>query len=305
MAYFECTVGGGEDLTLTVSCTQALAGEVITLTNGVETLTALCPSVSPYEVFFEIPEAGTWTVSSGTYSETYEITPNYTAQLGFIHISCTIYSAANDTVIFNDADGAKAVVTDSTGKAENVEITLGGLSETITFTSMIAKDPLNLSNAYTKTLAVTNTTTEIYVMPDFDIMLYWYGYNPVTLHEAKSGNVTITDNTNDINIKTLTASSSVYAWKYTDSITNVTNHNKFKAIFKSSVTTGGFQINGQNPFNATNNSNIVIAFGTNDIQANAVTYKELNLPNDSKSGSIRIGTWYDTVDGTLYALWID
>ena len=70
MAYFHCLIGGGSSgggYTLTVTCDSDFASSTITCTDGVTTLTQTCPSASPYEVVFAIPNGGTWTVS-GTIS---------------------------------------------------------------------------------------------------------------------------------------------------------------------------------------------------------------------------------------------
>lgn len=66
MAYFHCLIGGGSSgggYELTVTCDADFAGTTITATDGVTTLTQTCPSASPYEVVFAIPNGGTWTVS--------------------------------------------------------------------------------------------------------------------------------------------------------------------------------------------------------------------------------------------------
>ena len=66
MAYFHCLIGGGSSgggYELTVTCDADFAGTTITCTDGVTTLTETCPSSSPYEVVFVIPNGGTWTVS--------------------------------------------------------------------------------------------------------------------------------------------------------------------------------------------------------------------------------------------------
>ena len=66
MAYFHCLIGSGSSgggYELTVTCDADFAGTTITCTDGVTTLTQTCPSASPYEVVFEIPNGGTWTVS--------------------------------------------------------------------------------------------------------------------------------------------------------------------------------------------------------------------------------------------------
>lgn len=68
MAYFDCQiVQGGGGMILTVTCDPVYAGTTITATDGEITLTATCPSSSPYTVEFKIPNSGSWTIS-GTYS---------------------------------------------------------------------------------------------------------------------------------------------------------------------------------------------------------------------------------------------
>ena len=80
MAYFHCLIGGGSSgggYELTVTCDAAFAGTTITCTDGVTTLTQTCPSASPYEVVFAIPNGGEWTVSgvigSASYSASVDI----------------------------------------------------------------------------------------------------------------------------------------------------------------------------------------------------------------------------------------
>lgn len=71
MNRFRCTIAsGGGALTLTVTCESAFAGATITATDGTTTLTKTCPSSSPYEVVFNLPNGGTWTISSGNDSVT-------------------------------------------------------------------------------------------------------------------------------------------------------------------------------------------------------------------------------------------
>ena len=80
MAYFDCVFGGGSSgggYELTVTCDADFAGTTITCTDGVTTLTQTCPSASPYEVVFAIPNGGEWTVSgvigSASYSTAIDI----------------------------------------------------------------------------------------------------------------------------------------------------------------------------------------------------------------------------------------
>ena len=74
MAYFHCLIGGGSSgggYELTVTCDADFAGTTITATDGVTTLTQTCPSSSPYEVVFAIPNGGEWTISGIISGQTY------------------------------------------------------------------------------------------------------------------------------------------------------------------------------------------------------------------------------------------
>lgn len=70
MLLFECTLSGG-GATLSVTCDEEFAGETITCSKTGVTLTATCPSDSPYIVEFSIPESGTYTVSCTVDGNTY------------------------------------------------------------------------------------------------------------------------------------------------------------------------------------------------------------------------------------------
>ena len=96
MAYFECIIGGA-GTTLTVTCDSAFAGKTITCTDGTTTLTAVCPSASPYVVEFDLENDGTWTISgtiSGTTHST-SITIETSATLHEIPNGSTITPVAN------------------------------------------------------------------------------------------------------------------------------------------------------------------------------------------------------------------
>lgn len=72
---FRCTLAsGGGAIVLTVTCDADFAGLTITATDGTTTLTQTCPSTSPYEVEFNIPNAGQWTISGVISGETQSIT---------------------------------------------------------------------------------------------------------------------------------------------------------------------------------------------------------------------------------------
>jgi hypothetical protein len=56
---------------LVVTCAQDFAGSVITATNGTDTFTETCPSVSPYTVRFEGIPTGTYTISGVSQGQTF------------------------------------------------------------------------------------------------------------------------------------------------------------------------------------------------------------------------------------------
>ena len=94
-----------------------------------------------------------------------------------------LYSAAADVVTVSFGNNTYTYTTDSNGHVSAILPT-----GAVTFTSSIAKDPSDpsLSAAYSKTVNISNNTTEVYVMPDN--VLYWYGY--------QSGNLEVCSTTN-------------------------------------------------------------------------------------------------------------
>ena len=93
----------------------------------------------------------------------------------FINVNVTMYGAVGAVITYTDANGSQTQTLDSTGKKTNVIISVMPSSPTIVFTdTTVAKDPDNLSNNYTKSVTITDSTTNIYVMPDN--ALYWYGW---------------------------------------------------------------------------------------------------------------------------------
>lgn len=84
-----------------------------------------------------------------------------------------IYSAASDTVYYTE-DGQDITIctTDTTGHGTVAKSLLP--NGTYTLKSTVADDPSNLSNKYSKTVTITDGTSEIYLMPENT--MYWYGY---------------------------------------------------------------------------------------------------------------------------------
>ena len=138
---------------------------------------------SPYT--FTVHSAGTWTITSTyngvTVTEDVVITTSgQTESVNMVSKTITVdlYSAAADTVSFTDETGAKTATTDSSGLASGVSISFNRYAPSITFTSSVAKDPSNLSVDFSKTVSLTDATTEVVIMPEArSKMLYWYGFN--------------------------------------------------------------------------------------------------------------------------------
>lgn len=191
MAYFDCTIGsaGEFSIPLVVTCTANFAGKTITCSDGTTTLTGTCPSASPYEVEFELPNTGTWTVSGTISGHTYSdsvLVNEFDAELvDKIDITVDVYSAASDTLSYVGVDGqTHTVTTDSTGYASTT-ISILATGSTITFESSVALDPEDVTSHYSKSIALTSATPEVYLMPSNAI--YWFGYKNSSYGELQGG----------------------------------------------------------------------------------------------------------------------
>ena len=110
MAYFRCSTGStssGDGVALVVACDADFAGSVITATNGTDTFTETCPSVSPYTVRFENIPVGTYTISgvSGGVTVTTQFTVlDYTTSLHNIPTGATVTPVNNIQIWLHCAD---------------------------------------------------------------------------------------------------------------------------------------------------------------------------------------------------------
>ena len=193
MAYFHCLIGGGSSgsgLTVVVTCDPDLAGTTITCTDGVTTLTATCPSASPYEVEFDIPNGGDWTISGVMGGETVstEISFPTTVMLtSYVQKTITIHSAKEDTISYTDVYGDTQTEVFASGQtSKQITVTIDPNGSSLTFVSGVAKDPSNLSNAYSKTVTITNNTSDVWLMPNN--VLYWWGYESSDLENLSTAN---------------------------------------------------------------------------------------------------------------------
>ena len=203
MAYFHCLIGGGSSgggYELTVTCDADFAGTTITCTDGVTTLTQTCPSSSPYEVVFEIPNGGDWTISGVVGGHTVSTgvnIPTSASLIATVQQTVTIHSAKEDTISYTDIDGATQTITFASGAtSKQVQITIEPSGSSITFTSSVAKNPNNLSQDYSKTFTITASTTDIYLMPDAVKTLYWWGYESDNLEDCSTANGWVVGYTN-------------------------------------------------------------------------------------------------------------
>lgn len=235
MAYFHCLIGGGSSgggYELTVTCDADFAGTTITATDGVTTLTKTCPSASPYEVVFEIPNGGDWTISGVVGGQTVSTGVNFPISAELITTvqqTVTIHSAKEDTISYTDIDGATQTITFASGAtSKQVQITIEPNGSSITFTSSVAKNPNNLSQDYSKTFTITTSTTDIYLMPDAVKTLYWWGYvsDDVEVISTANGwthtNYTFTNPTFNVNSARFSSSSGVECGIGTKSTINAT-----------------------------------------------------------------------------------
>lgn len=180
--------------TINVTYDNDFRGVSITCVNGGTTITKTAPAGGNTMAFYP-PTTGQWTISGTVggdpYSTTATITSLSTAESAtlqtIITISVTMYGAAGATISWTDAAGAKTTTLDNTGTKTGVSIVIQPTGQTITFTDTnVAKNPDDLSANYTKTVALTSSSTEIYVMPNN--VLYWYGYIGSELQDITSAN---------------------------------------------------------------------------------------------------------------------
>lgn len=164
----------GQQGSLNVS-SSATGVATVSESSGVVTITGVATGTATISVYAE---------ESANYLQSNTV--SISADVFFVITkNITVYSAANDTVSFTDSTGAKTVTTNSSGSG-TVSITYMA-GDSITFTSSVAKNPDNLSAAYSKAITITAATTAVYVMP-VDDALYWYGYKSSNCESLSSEN---------------------------------------------------------------------------------------------------------------------
>ena len=223
-------------------------------------------------------------------------------------ITVDFYSAASDTVSYvNPTDGlTHTVTTDSSGHATAQIAIVKGLPTSIAFTSSVAKDPANLSNYYSKTITLTDSTTFVYVMPDD--FLYWYGtmnsaYGVGDCYTLGYSNGIESYTLINITLNTNYATSSFYEQARTVGIgTNVpidlSQFNSIKAHVKSARTVDSGKFNGT--FYNTAKSVIRSAY----IGSSSEQVYTQNISSVSTSNYVGIqSNWLGGM--IVYALWLE
>lgn len=168
----------------------AASGETVTLTKGQTVITATEVTSGNYEA--EVPDFGTYVVSDGTNSDSvvvdtakiYEvyITPGPST----ISVTLTVHSATEDQLTIIDEDGTHLEQFASGQSSKSITVKIAAAGSSVSFTSSVAKDPSDLTEYYSKTVTITNSTTEVYVMPDN--ALYWWGYQSSDLEIISTAN---------------------------------------------------------------------------------------------------------------------
>lgn len=211
----------------------------------------------------------------------------------------TVYSAANDTVYYvENGNNVTLCTTDSTGKG-TVDISSLIGRELILF-STVAKNPNNLSNAYSKTITISREMTEIKVMPENS--LYWWGYqnnveqttsdNGWTIGAFSSTNFTINANNMTCNVP----GSGVSGLSSNNAITTSKVHVIARQISVSGY--GGGQIRITSSKNITTSAIASTAFTTTSDITHYTT--DISTPD-----IYPIALYYGPMSGQLNAIWYE
>lgn len=296
--------GSGNDIPLAVICDSAFAGTTITCSDGTTTLTNTCPSTSPYEITFRLPNAGTWTVSGVVFGVTVSesiLIQNPEVELKAVEsVAIDVYSASNDTISYTGIDGqTHTITTNSNGYASTNILVVKTNGSSLTFNSSVAKDTSDITSDYSKTVLVTTNTTSIYIMPDGAI--YWYGFykelmTSVAALASGSSSIrrapTITNNTNNVVAALQLPSNASYGGSYlTSTSIDVTNYNSLKVYTASANGRGG-------TYGSQGYSSGMSAVVTN---SNANNYTKLNqstILEDTGTGSKSVSEKVTSVDLT-------
>lgn len=213
------------------------------------------------------------------------------------------FSAANDIVTYKDSNNNDVVfaITDEDGYAKVDYSAIP--SGTYTLYSSVAKDPDNLSNAYSKSVTISNATTSIYLMPNNNV-LYWYGYTSSNWEDMITSNgwtyganlVAPTHNTNDIYYS---INGTGLVGSGTKNTIALTSASKVKTVYK--VTNTSISVQATKAKEPTGGANVMVS---SDFSSTSLALGELDVSSASQDGYVEI---YANSSRTahLYAIWYE
>ena len=266
--------------TINVTYDNDFRGTSITCTQGGTTITKTAPSAGNTMSFYP-PTTGTWVISGTVGGQSYSTsatittlsTPESAILQTLVQITATIYSATEDTVTFTDDAGVSHTEVFASGQSsKSITFKILPTGSSITFTSSVAKDPDNLSNDYTKTVSLTSSTTEVYVMPDN--ALYWWGYKSADCLSMDNtwtweGITTITAPTYTTHYVDCTSSASTASGVY--KTTQVSTSQTCKCIAEGVTGSGNYgsfaNTNGKNM----SNTDVVVVVDTTSLKTYSLT----------------------------------
>lgn len=292
--------------TINVTYDNDFRGTSITCTQGGTTITKTAPAGGNTMVFYP-PTTGSWTISGtvgGILFSTSATVSSLSTPVSVnlktnITKTVTVYGAAGAIISFTDATGSKTVTLNNSGQGSTT-ITFAPPSQSITFTDTnVAKNPDDLSQNYSKSIAITESTTSIKVMPDN--ALYWYGYMDDNSQELSVANgwTTITGysftsptyNTNDITLTGATKTVKGIGSK------NAVSMTKAHIISQCTKVSAGFGLYVLGSLTTKNVS------GGNEI--NQATLNTIQHLSANVSGTYISAEVIDGRDGVIYALWYE
>lgn len=284
--------------TINLSYVNDFRGLSITCTDGTTTITKTAPSGGNSMTFYP-PRTGNWTISGSVGGQTYVSTPNpvvvsslstsVSADIQTLtSVTLTLYSATEDLVTVVDENGTHTEQFASGQSSKSITVSILPSGSNVTFTSSVAKNPSSLTDAYSKTVTITNATSDVYVMPSSDKVLYWYGFISSNLENCSSANgwtayttyVNPTYNKNDVNLYASGSSSSC----------SIGTKNK--------VTATSLHVIAKKLSGSTGGTNISIGVAAKEATGANATYKV----ETESSSDVYLHTSFESVESYSYAI---
>lgn len=295
-------------INVSVAADFVTAGSTITCVNGG---TSCTPKTAASTLVFRVPTTGTWTISGSVGGQTYSKdvtvtaldTPVSVALQTTVTVTVTLHGAVGAVITYTDANGAQTQTLGADGTKANVSIAIPENPSIVFTDTTVAKDPDNLSNNYTKSVTITESTTDVYVMPDNAI--YWYGNRGSEFEECSTANgwsgayVSPTYNTNYVNVQ---AASGYCGIANNTLLTNKTAHFILKSYGAAWYGWGTAKNLATNLGNQSTGNGTVV-----DDANTSIHHATVNMANVSTPSYINIGmtTVPATRQADVYAMWYE